>query len=56
MKTISQERARQAHWGRRALLILVIGLLLAAAVWLGVELYGEAIDPPAADLPVDVQG
>jgi len=56
MKTISPERARQAHWGRRAFLILVVGLVLAAVVWLGVSLYGEAIEPPAADVPGNVQG
>ena len=50
-KTVSQDRARQGHWGGRVLLILVLGLVLAAAVWIGVELYGQMIEPPGQDLP-----
>ena len=55
-KTVTQERARQGHWGRRAFLILVVGLVLAAAVWFGVEIYGEMIEPPGTDLPANLQG
>lgn len=36
--------ARQGHGGRPLLVILVCALLLAAAVWWGVEWYGESID------------
>ena len=55
-KTITQDRARQAHWGRRALLILLIGLALAAIVWFGVEFYGQMIEPPGEDLPGNLPG
>lgn len=55
-KTVTQERARQGNWGRRVLLVLMLGLVLAAAVWFGVELYGEMIEPPGADLPGSAGG
>ena len=55
-RTVTEERARQGHWGHRTLMILVVGLVLAAAVWFGVELYGQMIEPPDADLPGNVAG
>jgi len=55
-KTVTQERARQGHWGRRTLIILLVGLALAGVVWLGVEIYGQMIEPPAEDLPGNVTG
>jgi hypothetical protein len=54
-KTIPTDRARQGKWGRHVLLVLLGALALAAVAWLGVELYGESIDPPASDLPVQSQ-
>ena len=50
-KTIPTDKARQAHWGRPVLLVLIGALALAALVWIGLELYGETIDPPSQDLP-----
>ena len=55
-KSVTHERARQGHWGRRAFLVLVVGLVLAAAVWVGVEIYGEMIEPPGVDLPGNLPG
>lgn len=43
-KRISPGAARQGRRGRPVLLVLVCGLLLAAVVWCGVEIYGLAID------------
>ncbi|MEQ1954166.1 hypothetical protein [Mesorhizobium sp. CN2-181] len=40
-KTIPTDKARQAGWGRPVLVVLVVGLLLAMAVWAGVEIWGE---------------
>jgi len=45
---ISTDRARQGHWGRRVLMVLIGGLVLAGVVWAGVEIWGEQIDRPAA--------
>lgn len=53
-KTTSQE-ARQGRRGFPVLMVLVFGLLLAAFVWWGVEVYGlmldeeQAIELPAAE-------
>ena len=47
-RNVRSEKAKQGRWGGRVLLILVGSLLLAALVWIGVELYGRAISP---DLP-----
>jgi hypothetical protein len=49
-KTVSTDKARQGHWGRHLLTILVAALLLAAVAWGAAELYGIAIAPlhPAA--------
>lgn len=50
-KTISENKARQGRWGWHALIVLVVGLLLALIVWGGVEFYGEKLanDTPAAN-------
>jgi len=50
-KTIPENKARQGRWGWHTLIVLVAGLLLAFAVWGGVEFYGEMLDngTPAAD-------
>lgn len=50
-KIVPEEKARQGRWGRQVLMVLIGGLGLAMIVWAGVELYGEAIDPAASDLP-----
>lgn len=48
------EKARQGRRGFPVLLVLVFGLLLAAVVWWGVEVYGlmldqeQAIETPAS--------
>ena len=41
---IPTNKARQGRWGTQVLVVLVVGLALAGAVWLGLEFYGEAID------------
>ena len=41
---IPTNKARQGGWGSQVLLVLVVALALAGAVWLGLEFYGEAID------------
>lgn len=43
-KTIPEEKAKQGRWGGQVLVVLVVGLLLTLAVWIGVGSYGEAID------------
>lgn len=46
-KVVSEERAKQGRDGTRVLLILVVALALAAAAWVGVEIYGSMIDNAA---------
>jgi hypothetical protein len=48
---IPTNRARQGGWGFQVLLVLVVALALAGAVWLGLEFYGEAIDTQSAQQP-----
>ncbi|HTV69464.1 MAG TPA: hypothetical protein VMF90_13095 [Rhizobiaceae bacterium] len=48
-KTISGDKARQGGLGRHLLLILIGGLILALAVWGGVEIYGTIIAPTEID-------
>lgn len=55
MKKIPMNKARQGRWGIQVLLVLVVGLALAGAVWLGLEFYGEAIDTRSADQPGAMQ-
>jgi hypothetical protein len=52
---IPTNKARQGRWGWQVLLVLVVGLALAGAVWLGLEFYGEAIDTESAGAPGAVQ-
>jgi hypothetical protein len=52
---IPTNKARQGRWGWQVLLVLVVGLALAGAVWLGLEFYGEAIDTQSAGAPGAVQ-
>ena len=44
MEKIPANKARQGRRGYHILTVLVVGLVLAAAVWFFLELYGEAID------------
>jgi hypothetical protein len=44
-KVVPTDKARQGHWGRHVLVILIGGLILALIVWGLVEIYGEAIKP-----------
>lgn len=45
MVKLTETKARQGRLGRPVLVVLVVSLLLAMAVWWGVELYGDAIAP-----------
>ena len=44
-KTVSTDKARQGHWGRHLLIVLIAALLLAALAWGAAEIYGAAIAP-----------
>ena len=44
-KTVLTDKARQGHWGRHMLIVLVAALLLSAAAWMAAEIYGAAIAP-----------
>ena len=44
-KIVSTDKARQGHWGRHVLVVLVAALLLAAMAWGIAEIYGVAIEP-----------
>lgn len=55
MDKIPANKARQGRWGAPILLVLVIGLALAAAIWFALEIYGEAIDTQSAGEPGAVQ-
>jgi hypothetical protein len=52
---IPTNKARQGGWGYHVLMVLVIALALAGAVWLGLEFYGEAIDSESIGAPGGVQ-
>jgi len=52
---IPSNRAKQGRWGAQVLVVLVVGLALAGAVWLGLEFFGEAIDTQSADQPGGIQ-
>ena len=52
---ISANKARQGRWGSQVLVVLVVALALAGAVWLGLEFYGEAIDSGSSQQPGAVQ-
>ncbi|MEI5678614.1 MULTISPECIES: hypothetical protein [unclassified Mesorhizobium] len=49
-KTIPTDKARQGRRGWQVLVVLICALLLAAAAWFAVELYGKSIEP-GADQP-----
>lgn len=42
---IPTDKARQGHWGRHTLTILISALILAMIAWAGVEVYGQLIGP-----------
>jgi hypothetical protein len=44
VEQISGNRAKQGRSGTRVLLVLAIGLALAAIAWFALEFYGETID------------
>jgi hypothetical protein len=44
-KTVDHNKARQGRSGWQVLVVLVVALILAMAVWGGVGLFGEAIEP-----------
>jgi hypothetical protein len=44
-KIVKPEKARQGKWGGQVLVVLVVALALAAIVWIGVEMYGQDIEP-----------
>jgi hypothetical protein len=44
-KIIPTDKARQGHWGRHLLLILLTALVLVVIVWGLVEVYGRMIEP-----------
>jgi hypothetical protein len=50
-KPIATDKARQGRWGVQVFTVLVCSLMLAALVWLGVEIYGRSIAPPQAEQP-----
>ena len=55
MERIPTDKARQGGWGTQVLLVLVVGLALAGAAWLGLEFYGEWIDSQSAGQPGAVE-
>jgi hypothetical protein len=57
-KTIPPGESRQGSRGFPVLIVLVVGLALALAVWGGLEIWGEAIDAPSNEQPggVTVEG
>lgn len=50
-KNIPATEARQGRRGTQILMVLVVGLALAGAVWLGLEFYGESIDRGSTEQP-----
>ena len=48
-KKVTAERARQGRNGYRVFAILAAGLVLAGAIWLGLEIWGESIDSGSVD-------
>ena len=55
VERIPTNKARQGRWGTQVLVVLVVAVALAGAVWLGLEFYGEAIDSRSAGQPGAVQ-
>ena len=48
-KQIAATRARQGRRGRQMAVVLLASLALAALVWFGLGIYGEAIDAQSVD-------
>lgn len=48
-KDLKPAEARQGRRGMPVLVILIVGLLLAALVWFGLGLYGTAIEPTSEE-------
>ena len=46
-RIFQEQQAKQGRSGRHLLVILIAAMLLAFAVWGGVEFYGEMIDGQA---------
>lgn len=54
-KSIETDNARQGHWGRHVLMVLIGGLALAMVAWAVAEMYGENIDQNATRQAVQSQ-
>jgi len=52
---ITTNEARQGGRGYQVLVVLVVGLALAGAAWLGLEVFGETIDTNSMEQPGAVQ-
>ncbi len=50
-KTFTPRESRQGFQGKPVLIILVISLALAAAVWLVAEIWGESTAPATTETP-----
>jgi hypothetical protein len=50
-KTVPTNKARQGRWGWHVLAVLIVGLVLAFAVWGAVEIYGVSIEQPQQQMP-----
>ncbi len=48
-KTVPAEKARQGRDGKRVVAVLAIALALAAIAWVGLEFWGESIDPQSVE-------
>lgn len=55
-KNIPATEARQGRRGTQILMVLVVGLALAGAVWLGLEFYGKSIERGSAQEPGATNG
>ena len=56
---ISATKVRQGRSGVQILIVLIVSLALAMAVWFGLEFYGQAIDTQGAQpeaATTDTQG
>lgn len=50
-RDISATRVRQGRRGIQILIVLIVSLALAMAVWFGLEFYGESIDAQSVEAP-----
>ncbi len=48
VRIFPEQKAKQGRSGVRVLIVLIAGLMLALAVWGGVEFYAEAIEAGTA--------